>query len=231
MLQLMQKHAKWFFIPFAMIIVSFVFWGIGSQDPTTSTEVVAEIGPYQIDSRNYWLTYERLRDFYRGIFKDQFTEELQKTLDLKNKALEEMVDQRILLVAAEEHGVNVTEAELQKAIMTDSNFMRDGSFDRNIYLRTLQLNRISPKDYERMKRDDLVVAKMRQMILEMFTPYEVEASGESPAEASAQEPEAVPPADPDVERQKQTAFRAFIEGYKRKLTKEGKFTLNLNVIS
>lgn len=227
----MQKNAKWFFIPFAMIIVSFVFWGIGSQDPTTSTEVVAEIGPYQIDSRNYWLTYERLRDFYRGIFKDQFTEELQKTLDLKNKALEEMVDQRILLVAAEEHGVTVTEAELQQAIMTDSNFMRDGTFDRNVYLRTLQLNRISPKDYERMRRDDLVVAKMRKMILEMFTPYEVEATGESPVETAAQDTEATPPEDPDVERQKQTAFRAFIEGYKRKLTKEGKFTLNLNVIS
>ena len=232
MLQFMQKNAKWFFIPFAMIIVSFVFWGIGTQDPTTSTEVVAEIGDYKIDSRSYWLTYERLRDFYRGIFQEQFTEELQKTLDLKTKALDELVDQRVLLVAATEHGVTVTESELQNAIMTDATFMRDGSFDRSIYLRTLQLNRMTPKEYEGIKHDDLVVEKMRNMILEVLSPYQALPAGESLVDEEATSAlEAGPEPDPDLERKKQTALKAFIEGYKRKLTKEGRFILKMDVIS
>ena len=213
----MQKHAKWFFLPFAMIIVTFIFWGVGGNkaDPVP---IVAEVGPYTIDAQSYWRNYERMRDFYRNIFQGRLTDELQKSLDLKNRTLEEMISQKVLLIAAKENGIKITDKELQKAIMSDSTFMRDGRFDRDVYLNTLRLNRSTAEQYEQLLREEMVANRVRNMVMETFSPLN---SGDQDKQ----------PDDAALLRRQQTALKAYIEGYKRKLKQQGEYKLNLDVIS
>lgn len=220
MLEYMQKNARWFLLPFAaVIIVSFVFWGVGFNDGNPVL-IVAEVGPYKIDAQSYWRTYENMRDFYRSILKDQFTEEMQKNLDLKNKALDQMIEQKILLIAAAENNVGISDSELGSAIRNDQTFWREGSFNRQVYLNTLRLNRYTQEQYQESRREEMAVEKIRNIILDAYAPIP-DNGGEEEKAAS----------DPAAEARKQKAFRAYIEGYKKRLEKQGRFSLDLSVIS
>jgi len=219
----MQKHVKWFFLPFLMIIVTFIFWGVGTNN-ASPVQIVAEVGPYTIDSQSYWRNYERMRDLYRNIFQGRLTEEMQKSLDLKNRTLEEMISQKILLIAAKENGIKVSDKELQEAIMSDPNFMRDGRFDRDFYLNTLRLNRSTAAQYEQLRREDMAADRIRKMVMEAFSPPP--STSKSTSEDKDKQAGKVP-----LLKRQQTALKAYIEGYKRKLKSQGEYTLNLDVIS
>lgn len=219
MLEYMQKHARWFLLPFAgVIVISFVFFGIGMNDPN-QVRIVAKVGPYKIDAQSYWRNYENMRDFYRGILQDQFTQEMQKNLDLKNKALEQMIERNILLIAAEENNIRVSDSEVGAAIENDQTFWREGSFNRDVYLNTLSLNRYTPKQYEESRREDIAVERIRKMILEAYAPIP-DIGGE----------EEKPASDPGAEAARQKAYRAFIEAYKKRLDKQGRFKVDLSLI-
>ncbi len=168
MLHFMRKHAKFFYIFFFLIIISFVFFYVGPVDRNSNT-VLVEIGNSKIYLDEYWKTYDRLKDFYRDIYKDRFDDKLEKKLDLKDKALEMLLDERLLAMKARQMGLAVSDRELQEAIMNEPAFKREGVFRRNIYLRTLQLNRLTPRNYENSKRQELLINKMRSIIEDAAT--------------------------------------------------------------
>ena len=164
MLQAMRKHAKYFYVLFVIVIVSFVFWGVGGVDKTGGVEIVAEVGPYKITAQDYWKTYDRVYRFYQEIYKDKFDEEMQKKMNLKESVLDSMISDKVLLLAAKEIGITVSNDELQDSISTESAFMKNGVFNRDIYLNRLKLNRITPEAFENLKRQELTLEKTRRFI-------------------------------------------------------------------
>ena len=163
MLQFMRKHAKYFYVFFFLIIISFIFFYVGPIDKSTMVPV-AEIGKEKITIEEYWKTYERARDFYRDIYKEKFDEELEKKLKLREKVLDSLIEEKVLLLAAKDLGIKVKDEELEEAITHEQAFTRNGVFDREIYLRTLQLNRITPELFENAKRQELTLIKMKRLI-------------------------------------------------------------------
>lgn len=164
MLKMMRKHAKYFYILFFIVILSFIFWGIGTVDKTGGGAIVAEVGRYKITAEEYWRTYDRVFSFYMEIYKDKFDEEMQKKMKLKEKVLDSMIDERVLLIAAKDTGITVSDEELHEAITNEPSFMRNGVFDKDIYLNRLRLNRITVEAYENLKRQELTLIKMRRLI-------------------------------------------------------------------
>lgn len=163
MLKTMRKHAKYFYVLFFIVILSFIFWGVGPLDkPTEAT--IAEIGKEKISVEEYWRTYDRARDFYRQIYKGQFNQEMEEKLKLKETVLNGLIEERVLLGSAHEIGLKVTDQELQDAITSDSRFVRDGGFKKDVYLKTLQLNRLTPEAFENSVRQQLAVQKMKMLI-------------------------------------------------------------------
>jgi peptidyl-prolyl cis-trans isomerase D len=145
------------------VIITFIFWGVGSVDKSTSVSV-AEIGNEKISVEEYWRTYENVRARYRDTYKEKFNEEMEKSLNLKEMVLNSLIDERILLLSAKEWKISVTNKELQDAITNDSRFMRDGVFRKDIYFRTLELNRMTPEMFEVSLRHDLTRMKMYRLI-------------------------------------------------------------------
>ncbi|MFN3481061.1 MAG: SurA N-terminal domain-containing protein, partial [Thermodesulfovibrionales bacterium] len=125
MLKAMRKHAKFFYVLFFIVILSFVFWGVGTVDKSTNV-AVAEVEKEKVSLEEYWLAYDRVREFYRETLKEGFTDEVEKQLNLKQKVLDILIDEKVLLIAAKRAGITVSEKELEEAIMNDPNFMRDG---------------------------------------------------------------------------------------------------------
>lgn len=164
MLKMMRKHAKYFYVLFFIVILSFIFWGIGTVDKTGEGSIVAEVGKYKITAEEYWRTYDRVFRFYREVFKDKFDEEMEKKMKLKEKVLDSMIDEKVLLIAAKEARITVSDKELNEAIINDPSFMKDGIFDKQVYLNRLRLNRMTPEAYEGLKRQELMLNKMRRLI-------------------------------------------------------------------
>jgi hypothetical protein len=164
MLKMMRKHAKYFYVLFFIVILSFIFWGIGNVDKTGGKDVIAEVGKYKITASEYWNTYDRVSRFYREIYKDKFDEEMEKKMNLKENILDSMIDERILLTDAKETGIHISDEELQESITHEPAFMRNGVFDNNIYINRLRLNRVTPEEYENSKRQELTLKKIRRLI-------------------------------------------------------------------
>lgn len=164
MLKALRQHARYFYILFFIVILTFIFWGVGTVDKTGGVEILAEVGKQKITTEEYWRTYDRIYRFYREIYGEQFDDEMEKKLNLKENVLNSMVDERVLLAAAKKIGITVSDNELQDAISREPAFMKDGTFSREVYVNRLKLNRITPEEFERSQRKELMLSKMRRLI-------------------------------------------------------------------
>jgi peptidyl-prolyl cis-trans isomerase D len=212
MLKMMRHHAKYFYVLFFIVILSFIFWGVGTVDKTSSGGILAEVGQYKITQEEYYRAYDNAFKFYKDLYKEQFDEAMQAKLDLKNTVLDSLINNRILLIAAEENGIRVSDEELNDAITREPAFMKEGVFDTQVYQNTLRLSRITPELYEAMKRDELSATRMSRLIELSAHPAVVDLGGMS---ADDQTIKALK--DAMLNDAKDKAVKAYIEGYKKSL--------------
>jgi len=212
MLKVMQKHQKYFYFLFFLIIISFIGWGVGTVDKTSGTEVVAEVGKYKITSDEYWKSYDRVFRFYREIYKDKFNEQMEK--NLKEDVLNSMINERVLLITAKEMDIGVTDEELQDSIARDPVFMKNGVFDKEVYINRLKLNRMIPEAFESLKRQELTLNKMRRFIELSAIATDMDAQTAQPPgnEQSAQTMNQM-----KLNETKEKAVRSYIEGLKKNI--------------
>jgi peptidyl-prolyl cis-trans isomerase D len=218
-LEIMRKHAKFFYFLFVIVIISFVFWGVGTVDKSTSVGL-AEIGDQKISVEEYWRTYERIRNIYRESAKGQLPEDFEKKLKLKELVLNNLVEDKVLMISAKQMGITVTDDELQNAITSDPNFMRDGVFRKDIYFRTLDLNRITPEFFEASMRQQLIIGKIKGLIESVV---DLGPSDIRDLPADKQKAEEIVKAA--LESKRAAALKSFVEAAKQKMNVKIKMEL------
>ena len=212
MLKMMRHHAKYFYVLFFVVILSFLFWGVGSVDKTSSGGIVAEVGKQKITQEEYYRAYDNAFKFYRNLYKEKFDEEMQKKLNLKDSVLDSLIGNRVLLLAAEENGIEVSDEELNEAITNEPAFMKNGVFDSQVYQNTLRLSRMTPEVYEPMKRQELVIAKMTRLIELAANPPVIDLSG-----VSADDQTLKAMKDALISDARDKAVKSYINTYKKSL--------------
>jgi hypothetical protein len=221
MLKTMRKHAKFFYFLFFIVILSFIFWGVGTLDKPTAVSV-AEIGKEKITVEEYWRAYENVRQQLRDLYKEKFNEEMEKSLKLKETVLNSLIDERVLLISAAELGVKVTDKELQDAIVNDPRFMRDGIFRKDVYFRTLDLNRLTPEMFENSMRQQLTLIKMRRFIVSTIDINPLDLKGVAGDEKKVNEARQAILAD-----KSNAAIKSYVDSAKQRM----KFKVNMDLIS
>lgn len=212
MLKMMRHHAKYFYVLFFIVILSFLFWGVGTVDKTSSGGIVAEVGKHKITQEEYYRAYDNAFKFYKDLYKEKFDEEMQKKLKLKDSVLDSLIGNRVLLLAAAENGIKVSDEELNEAIMNEPAFMKNGVFDNQIYQNTLRLSRIAPEAYEAMKRQELTTTRMTRLIELSAAPSVIDLGA-----VSADEQTLKALKDAMLNDAKDKAVKAYIDGYKKSL--------------
>lgn len=212
MLKAMRHHAKYLYFLFFIVILSFLFWGVGTVDQSSNAQIIAEVGKSQITVQEYGKAYDNYYKFYRDLYKEKFDEEMQKKLDIKGKAIESLVSVTILLIAAEENGIKVSDSELKEAILNEPAFARNGVFDNEIYQNTLRLSRLTPGVYESGKREELIVLKMSRLIQ---TAASTPEAGLDAVSADEQTKKMIK--DAMAKDAQEKVVRSYVEGMKKKL--------------
>lgn len=210
MLNFMRKHAKYFYVFFFLIIISFIFFYVGPVDQNGPPPLV-EVKGEKITVEEYWRAYDNMRDFYRDVYKEKFDTEMEKQLNLKEQVLSELVNTKILSLAARDLGITVSDRELTEVVVNDPAFQRDGVFRQDVYFRTLQLNRITPKYFEAKRREELLVRKMRQLI-----ESSVIVTDDAIPDFQGNEQFVKQIKDQIIRQKKEQAVTAYIEGLKKK---------------
>lgn len=227
MLQGMRKHARYFYVLFVVVILSFIFWGVGSVDRQNGgkkeVQYLAEVGAEKVQLEDYWRTYDRMTEVYRETYKEKFDDKMRTAL--KAEVLESMIDNRVLLVAARAAGFTVSDEELQEAIMTDRSFTRNGAFSKEVYLRTLELNHLNPVRFEEQRREELLAAKIRRAVEDSveLSPYEKDTLVTSSTDPKLKDTILTELLD----MKRQAALKSYVNGLKSGL----KITVNKELIS
>jgi peptidyl-prolyl cis-trans isomerase D len=164
MLKFMRKYATGYMVKamFGLIIVVFVFWGVGSFREGDKT--VAVVGPYKISFIEYQEEYNRLLNMYRMIYKDKLDENVLRELKLKEMAMYELVDRYILLIKANEIGISVSDKEFKEYLENVEMFKRDGKFNEKVFKEILKRNGLDPKRFEQSERNAILNTKMINLI-------------------------------------------------------------------
>lgn len=160
MIKTLRKNAKYFYFLFFLVIITFVFWGVGTVDKP-KVDYVAEVEGEKIYADKFWRNYEEIRRFYREIFKEK-ADEMEK--GLKERVLEDLINEEVLLWLAKKYNIEATEKEIQDAILNDPRFMRNGVFQKDIYFQILKLNRLNPAQYEASLKRNITIGKTLQVI-------------------------------------------------------------------
>ena len=162
---LRKRRRSWVIMLFLVIIVLvFVLWGVGSYIKEPRSERLAEVNGEVISQREFETRYQKLVEFYRGLFKGALTQETIKNLNLRGAIVEELIQKRLILQEARRHGLEVTDEELADAIARIPDFQVNGRFSKNRYLQSLRSNRLTPAQFEMERKEQLTIQKLYDII-------------------------------------------------------------------
>jgi len=144
MLTSIKKATKSFLakILIAIIILPFLFWGMGDVFSTGNQNVVVTIDSEKVSAQNFVEYVNRL-----NLSKEQ-RNTLAKT-NLLDKILSDYVGKKIMALEIIDQGVNLNNQSLKEIITTDDTFREDNKFSRTKYEKFLLESGISAPVFEK----------------------------------------------------------------------------------
>jgi len=176
MLSLMRKHASSWIIKFllAAIIVVFIPWGVQRYTSQRSSRV-ADVNGTVITLGDYRNSYTNLVEQVRQSFGNNLNDELIQALQLRKRALDQLIDRALMLQAAEKLKMQVSDDELAQTIRNIRAFQTAGVFDNQRYLNALSRTKLSPETFEEQQRDAIIIDKLQNFITGNIKVSELEA--------------------------------------------------------
>ena len=137
------KLSKSFFVKIlvGIIILPFVFWGMGDVFRGGNQNVIATIDSDKISAQEFANHLNRL-----NLNEDQI-KNLPKT-DLINQILNEFVGRKVMALEIKKLGIAITDNSLRSIIKNDKQFIKDGKFSRTEYEKFLLKSGITAPTFE-----------------------------------------------------------------------------------
>jgi len=171
MLQFVRSKQKSLLIKiaFGVIILSFVIGytmltSPSDRGPNRGGDVAARVNGDEITYEAFQRAYSNLYNLYQSIYQGNFNAELEKQLNLPKQAMQQLIQETLLVQQADKLGITVSKQELVDSIAKYEAFQVDGKFNRDRYLKTLAYQRMSPEQFEAAQRRQLLTQKVREKL-------------------------------------------------------------------
>jgi len=165
MLRLMRKQAGSWVIKILLgaIVIVFIFWGVGSFRSQRGARVALVNGD-QITLDEYREAYNNLIEQLRRRFGNNLDEDMLKQLQVKRQALNQLIDNKLLVQESKRLKFRVSEKELADAILNITAFQRAGIFDSRLYRDVLDRLKMTPESFEEAQKNAMLIDKLRTLI-------------------------------------------------------------------
>jgi peptidyl-prolyl cis-trans isomerase D len=166
MLDVLRKRKRSWVVTLLLgvIVIVFVAFYGGRNMREPGAEKVAEVNGETINQRDFAVQYQKALDLYRNMVKGELSPEAMKSLKLKSKVMDDMVDRRLLVQESRRLGIAVSDDELMSAIGRAPEFQIEGRFSKNRYLQVLGVNRMAAAQFEDQQREQLLVQKLVDVV-------------------------------------------------------------------
>jgi len=165
MLRFMRQQAgNWLIkVLLGAIVIVFIFWGVGSFRAQRGGRVALVNGD-QITLDEYREVYNNLLEQLRKRFGNNLNDDMIKMLQVKKQALNQLIDNKLLVQEAQRLKFRVSDKELADAIMQFGAFQRAGVFDNRLYQNVLDRLRMTPEEFEVSQRDAMLIERLKVLI-------------------------------------------------------------------
>ena len=124
-----------------IIILPFVFWGMGDVFRTGNQNILATIGSEKITAQNFVEYVNRLN------LSEQQRSNLAKS-NLLNRILSDYIGKNIIALEIVDQGINLNNKSLKEIIINDDTFKKDNKFSRTEYEKFLLESGINAAMFE-----------------------------------------------------------------------------------
>ena len=138
------KVSKSFFVKLlvGIIILPFVFWGMGDVFRGGNQNVIATIDSKKISTQEFMNYFQRLN------LNEEQIKNLPKT-DLMEKILAEYIGRKVMALEIEQSGITVNDNSLRDIIKSDKLFFKNNKFSRTEYEKFLLESNVTAPTFEK----------------------------------------------------------------------------------
>ena len=172
MLRLMREQAGSWLIKVLLgaIVIVFVFWGVGSFRSQRGDRIATVNGdPITLDE--YRNTFDNLVDQLRRRFGNNLDGDMIEKLQVKKQALNQLINNTLLLQEAKRLKFRVSDTELASAISQIPAFQRAGRFDKQLYRNVLERLKMTPEEFEVAQINAMMIEKLSTLITSCVDIY------------------------------------------------------------
>lgn len=169
-----------FKVLFWIIILSFIFAGVGNYlIPKLNTDPV-KVGQYSIKSAEWTEQYNQRTQMMMkmyGSHAQAFLEDPKFVHNLRMQVLDSMIDNVALNSQTFENGIRIGDEQVKDAISNDKRFYKDGKFNNELFLASVRNIGSSPDYYAEQLRTSLMTDTLVSPVIrnaQQPLPYELD---------------------------------------------------------
>lgn len=162
MLQVIRDRAQGFFawLIVGMITVPFALWGVNEYFQPSHNQSVAEVNGIELSQNDFQTNVQNQKRNLRSRFQNMDITPMEA--QIKQNTLSQMIDEEVLVQAAIQQGMRISDALLAARIREFPSFQQDGNFNPEVYKQALQSLGLTPSAFEAQIRRVLLVEQLRE---------------------------------------------------------------------
>lgn len=134
------------------------FFGIEGYFTSRSETFVAKVGKREISQQDFQNRMNQLRQQSSAQLGDKFDPSVYEQPAMKERVLDGMIDQQLLLKANDDLGMRVSDAAVRDTIASIPSFQVNGQFDAATYRAVLAAQRKTPAMFEDEVRSSMAIS-------------------------------------------------------------------------
>lgn len=148
-----------------LITLPFAFFGVESYvNGANSNDDVAKIGDATITQQQYQRAMSDQQDRLRTQMGAQFDPKMLDNPAARRAIIDDLVDQRLLLIEANKQHLIVSDQAIRQTILSIDAFKVDGKFSSERYEAALRAQGMSPTGFEAQLRQDIMLQQLAGVI-------------------------------------------------------------------
>ena len=162
LLQKIRDYVKgWFaYVIVGLLIIPFAVWGINYYFEGGGSTDVAVVDGSKITQQEYQRAYQQQRQRMQAML-GTMDPALLEGLNLKQQALQQLVNERVLNQAARHQGFRISDQQLHDAVISLPVFQQGNGFDPELYDRLLRNQGYTAAGFEESLRQSLAAEQLR----------------------------------------------------------------------